>query len=680
VPAFGGAGVDIGEVVVGFSEEFGEGGDAAELGVEGLEFGDEGVAGGLEAGAEVVDDDAVGFLVELEVSVAGEALDAGFELGLDLFACAAEEGGEFEVEAELAALVADEVEDEAGVFAGVAAEAAAELLEEDGGGFGGAQKENGVGFGDVDAFVEEVDSEEDVDFAVAEFAGGVGAFFGGGVGGDGEGGDVGAIEFGGHVIGVGDGDAEGEGTGLGVVGVKVCEVAEDEIGAALVGEVVLLQLGGGVGAAGPGEAGEVGAVVEAVVFEGDEVVAFDGVPEAHFVGDAVIEEAEDGLTVHAFGGCGEAEEDLWVETGDEGLVGFGGGVVGFVEDDEAPVFGAVEGEEVAGVEALDGGEEVVVGGGFAAGGEEFAEGFVAEDVAEAVDGLLEELFAVGEEEEARRGAGLPLAAVVEGGGECFAGACGGDDEVAPGVVIEAFGEELVEGGLLVGVGSEVEEVDGGGGFCVGWGVEGEADFVDEFGVGGIVEVEFVLGPEGVEGAEVFGDDVRGFDFGEFDGPFHAVFEGGLGEVGGADVGGGEAVVAVEEPGFGVEAAAAGIEGDFEFDVGEGGEGFEGAKFGGAGVGGGEDADGDATLGEEIEGGFEAEPAAPEDEADDEGDGISGFEFGGDFVAEGGFVAGVDEEVGCGERSGWAARRDGGRVEGFEDLGVVEDEVFLAEPG
>ena len=63
-------------------------------------------------------------------------------------------------------LLADEVEDREAAFPRQA-QAAAELLQEDGGALGRPQEEDRVDLGDVDALVEQVDGEEDVDLAVA---------------------------------------------------------------------------------------------------------------------------------------------------------------------------------------------------------------------------------------------------------------------------------------------------------------------------------------------------------------------------------------------------------------------------------------------------------------------------------------------------------------------------------
>ena len=138
-------------------------------------------------------------LLRLALKVDGAARwqprEALLDLAQDLPAGAAEDGAEAAVEAELGVHVADEVERGEALLAVGQAEAAAELLEEDGGALGGAEEEHGVDLGDVDALVEDVDGEDDVDLAGAQAVedGGAGVLVG--VGGEGGGGDAGVVEL-----------------------------------------------------------------------------------------------------------------------------------------------------------------------------------------------------------------------------------------------------------------------------------------------------------------------------------------------------------------------------------------------------------------------------------------------------------------------------------------------------
>jgi hypothetical protein len=78
--------------------------------------------------------------------------------------------------------LANEIQHGQAFFLAGSAQAAAELLEIDDVAFGGAQKEHAVDLRDIDALVEDIDDEKDVEAAVgkvgAELAPGVGIGFG----------------------------------------------------------------------------------------------------------------------------------------------------------------------------------------------------------------------------------------------------------------------------------------------------------------------------------------------------------------------------------------------------------------------------------------------------------------------------------------------------------------------
>ena len=118
----------------------------------------------LKAGFALLDaskDDLRGDGVEFHVAAGWEVREALSDAQLQFLSCAAEERAEASIESELFAVVAYEVEDGAGCLSLGAAQASAQLLEEEGWAVGGAEEEEGVQHRDVDAFVEEVDGEEE---------------------------------------------------------------------------------------------------------------------------------------------------------------------------------------------------------------------------------------------------------------------------------------------------------------------------------------------------------------------------------------------------------------------------------------------------------------------------------------------------------------------------------------
>ena len=85
---------------------------------------------------------------------------------LDLAAGSAEDRAESTIEAELPVHVPNKVEGGEALLAFGQPQAAAELLEKDGGAFGGPEEEDGIDLRYVDALVEQIDGEDNVDFAV----------------------------------------------------------------------------------------------------------------------------------------------------------------------------------------------------------------------------------------------------------------------------------------------------------------------------------------------------------------------------------------------------------------------------------------------------------------------------------------------------------------------------------
>src|SRR5690606_10011812 len=97
------------------------------------------------------------------------------------------------------------------------------------------------------------------------------------------------------------------------------------------------------------------------------------------------------------------------------------------------------------VEALNRGEQMIMGRRLASANQEASERSVTQDLAKGRHGLGQQLLAVGQEQQPRAQAVLsdaPL--VVEGGDDRLAGAGGRDHQVAGAAVQLAFGLELVE--------------------------------------------------------------------------------------------------------------------------------------------------------------------------------------------------------------------------------------------
>jgi hypothetical protein len=91
------------------------------------------------------------------------------------------------------------------------------------------------------------------------------------------------------------------------------------------------------------------------------------------------------------------------------------------------------------------------------------EGAIAQHLAEGVQGLLQDLLAVGDEQQPRRlgegedlGEVLMQAGQIEGGEHGLAGAGGGHHQVVPALMQRTLGLQLIEHLLLVGVGPQLK--------------------------------------------------------------------------------------------------------------------------------------------------------------------------------------------------------------------------------
>ena len=235
--------------------------------------------GGRHRVADAAQHDVSSHGFELHVTARRQEREATLNLPLDVFARAAEQSLQAGVEAKLTSVLTDEVQYETRRLAISLAQAAAELLKEEDGAFGGAEEEQGLDVGKIDAFVEEVHREEDVDLAATELRECLGAFFLRAVSPNCGSRDAVLVEHARHEARMGDTDAEAEGAHTARVVYAIFKLAENEAGPDVVGGVDVSQAFDVVaGAARPIYLSEVGAVVDAVVLERHEAMLIDRVP------------------------------------------------------------------------------------------------------------------------------------------------------------------------------------------------------------------------------------------------------------------------------------------------------------------------------------------------------------------------------------------------------------------
>ena len=126
--------------------------------------------------------------------------------------------------------------------------------------------------------------------------------------------------------------AEAQGPHRIQVGDFVCQFAQDQAQAGVVGGVEVGEGFAGVAVAAPLDPGEIRAVVESEVVEGAEQALLQGAPEAQFGGDAAVKPMEDVLAAGALGGGGEAQQQHGRQVAQPTLVAGGGGMVELIDD------------------------------------------------------------------------------------------------------------------------------------------------------------------------------------------------------------------------------------------------------------------------------------------------------------------------------------------------------------
>ena len=146
--------------------------------------------------------------VELHVAAGRQEREAVGDSTLEVAAAAAEERAVTLVEPELATVHADEVEHRTQRLVFGDPQATAQLLQKQRGALGGAQHQDGVDARHVDALVEQVDREDDLDSSFPQVPDCGSAIRVRRLPPDRHGGDAELLEPRGHEAGVGDADAE----------------------------------------------------------------------------------------------------------------------------------------------------------------------------------------------------------------------------------------------------------------------------------------------------------------------------------------------------------------------------------------------------------------------------------------------------------------------------------------
>ena len=149
--------------------------------------------------------------------------------------------------------------------------------------------------------------KQDLQLAAAQAADLLGALLAGAGGIEGDGAQAGGHKLAGHPMGVLHAYAEAQGPHRRQVGDFVCQFAQDQVQAGVVGGVHVGEGFGGVAVAAPFDPRQIGAVVEAEVVKGCQQALLQRAPEAQLGGNAAVKPMEDVLAAGALGGGGETQ-------------------------------------------------------------------------------------------------------------------------------------------------------------------------------------------------------------------------------------------------------------------------------------------------------------------------------------------------------------------------------------
>lgn len=237
------------------------------------------------------------------------------------------------------------------------------------------------------------------------------------------------------------GDAEGQGSRAAALLELVVGVAGPGLGRHVAGELLFVEA-----RVAPGDVPVVDLVRHSEVAEAAEKVLLHALDQVAAEDQVLLAEGEQVSSVAALGSRRQAQQEPGAEVVDEAPVGLGRRVVELV-DHEVVEGIAGEAAQVGGTpEGLDRREQHVRFGLALLAGVE-AEARLGADPPEGVAGLVQDLFAVGDEEDAAE-----LSAVRVESAEPGLAEAGGEDDEAGGVAVLSCLLEGLEGRLLDGVG------------------------------------------------------------------------------------------------------------------------------------------------------------------------------------------------------------------------------------
>jgi hypothetical protein len=231
---------------------------------------------------DVLQDDLGRNAIELNMATRWEERKPILHLPGHLRATQTRQSAIAEIESKLPTLISDEIEDREARLAFVPTQAAAELLKKHRGGLGRPKKHHCIDAWQVDAFVEQIYSEDHLELAALEVEQRLSAFAAVGRGVEGDSRDSAFVEVPRHKVSMCNTHTEAESAHGANVADDASQRRHHFRGAGVVARVDALEVADVVPAAPPGQPSQVDVVVNAEVLERAEHPSIDGVPQTEF--------------------------------------------------------------------------------------------------------------------------------------------------------------------------------------------------------------------------------------------------------------------------------------------------------------------------------------------------------------------------------------------------------------
>ena len=402
-----------------------------------------------------------------------------------------------------------------------------------------------------------------------------------------------------HKLGMSNGNAEAQPLHLFNIGDIFQDGVHHKVSAALchhaaegvqVGQLVFV-----VAAGTPFQTAQICGVSDTKILEGTEQFPVNRFRQTDLGGNASAEIVQNAFAVHTFRGSSQSKQDLRLVIFQQLLISGCSCMMELVYNDVIVKICCRFGGKLLRIEGLDGNKQMINAVGFVAAYIQFAEIGILQHCPEGVQALLQDFLPVCHKQQT---AGLPRmlpaeALVIQCRDHSFAGAGGGDYQVAVVTPNGALGIQSVQNFLLVGIGQNIQSIDPAVvGLAVFFGFQGAGQ---PFPLSFIVIFKLAGVPVAFKGGCDLFDGLRQVLSGHLDVPFQTAGNCRIGQIGGAYIRRSKTGVPVKHIGLCVEPGTLGVVAHLDLRIGQCAQLLDGFHVRSAHIRGGDDAQLTAAL-------------------------------------------------------------------------------------